>query len=73
MNDNRITSLGHPKESSDAVTIQWMTQQLKDGMKDIDDLESEFDQRKMEMKRLQEEYDASITGLTKKLTALKSI
>ena len=68
MNDNRITSLGHPKESSDAVTKRWVTQQLKDGMKDLEDLESECNQLQMETKRTQKE----IKDLTKKLMALES-
>ena len=40
MNDYRITSLGLPQEGSDAVTKRWVNLQLKDGMKDIDDLEA---------------------------------
>ena len=40
MNDHRITSLGLPQEGSDAVTKRWVNLQLKDGMKDIDDLEA---------------------------------
>ena len=40
MNDHRITSLGFPQEGSDAVTKRWVNLQLKDGMKDIDDLEA---------------------------------
>ncbi|CAG2242583.1 unnamed protein product [Mytilus edulis] len=39
MNDYCITCLGIPRDSSDAVTKRWVTQQLKDGIKDIDELE----------------------------------
>ena len=68
MNDNRITSLGYPKESLDAVTKRWVTQQLKDGMKDLEDLESECNQLRMETKRTQKE----IKDLAKKLMTLRS-
>ncbi|VDI16372.1 Hypothetical predicted protein [Mytilus galloprovincialis] len=42
MNDNRITSLGLPRDSSDAVTKRWVNLQLKDGVKAIDELEVEL-------------------------------
>lgn len=43
MNDHRITSLGLPKDSSDAVTKRWVNHQLKDGVKALDELETELD------------------------------
>ena len=43
MNDNRITSLGLPRDSSDAVTKRWVNLQLKDGLKAMDELEVELD------------------------------
>ena len=43
MNDNRITSLGLPRDSSDAVTKRWVNLQLKDGLKAMDELEAELD------------------------------
>ena len=67
MNDNRITSLGLPRDSSDAVTKRWVNQQMKDGMKDLEELDSEMKQMQMAIKRMQREYEASIKDLTKKL------
>ena len=46
MNDNRIISLGLPRDSSDAVTKRWVNLQLKDGVKHVkamDELEAELD------------------------------
>ena len=67
MNDNRITSLGLPRDSSDAVTKRWVNQQMKDGMKDLEELDSEMKQLQMTIKRMQREYVASIKDLTKKM------
>ena len=67
MNDNRITSLGLPRDSSDAVTKRWVNQQMKDGMKDLEELDSEMKQLQMTIKRMQREYEASIKDLTKKM------
>ena len=67
MNDNRITSLGLPRDSSDAVTKRWVNQQMKDGMKDLEELDSEMKQLQMTIKRMQRKYEASIKDLTKKL------
>ncbi|VDI33806.1 Hypothetical predicted protein [Mytilus galloprovincialis] len=72
MNDNRITSLGHPKDSSDAVTKRWVTQQLKDGMKDLDELESVCKQIQMTIKRLKRDFESSSKELTKKLMAVEN-
>ena len=71
MNDNRITSLGAPKASADAATKRWVNQQLKDGMKDLEELDSEMKQMQMAIKRMQREYEASIKDLTKKLMTVE--
>ena len=66
MNDNRITSLGCPKYSLDAVAKRWVNQQLKDGMKDIDEFDSVCKRIQMTIKQMQTEYDSSIKELTKR-------
>ena len=64
MNDHRITSLGLPRDGTDAVTKRWVNQQLKDGIKDIDELQDEI----AGMKRT---YDTTINGLEKKTRRLE--
>lgn len=70
MNDNRITSLGHPKASADAATKRWVTQQLKDGIKDIEALESEYNQMRGNVTRMKKDYDETIKDLVKHVNEL---
>ena len=71
MNDNRITSLEYPQDSSDAVAKRWVNQQLKDGMKVIDELDSVCKQIQMTIRQMQTEYDPSIKELTKKMMTVE--
>ncbi|CAC5388190.1 unnamed protein product [Mytilus coruscus] len=57
MNDHRITSLGIPRDSSDAVTKRWVTQQLKDGIKDIDELEEALTATSKEIQALKKQVN----------------
>ena len=61
MNNNRITSLRAPKDSADAATKQWVNQQLKDGMADVNAMETEIEQIRATLNQLQKD----INGLTK--------
>ena len=70
MNDNRITSLGPPKASADAATKRWVNQQLKDGVKDIEALESENNQMKSDVARMKREYDKTFKDLVKNVNNL---
>ena len=57
MNDNRITSLGAPKASADAATKRWVNQQLKDGMADVDAMETEIEQIRATLNQLQKDIN----------------
>ncbi|CAC5388223.1 unnamed protein product [Mytilus coruscus] len=57
MNDHRITSLGIPRDSSDAVTKRWVTQQLKYGIKDIDKLEEALTATSKEIQALKKQVN----------------
>ena len=61
----------YPQGSSDAVTKRWVNQQMKDGMKDLEELDLEMKQMQMTIKRMQMEYDTSIKDLTKKLMTVE--
>ena len=60
-NDNRITSLGPPKASTDAATKRWVNQQLKDCMTDVETMENEIEQIRATLNQRQKDID----GLTK--------
>ncbi|VDI26357.1 Hypothetical predicted protein, partial [Mytilus galloprovincialis] len=61
MNDNRISSFGHPKDSSDTVTKRWVTQQMKDGIKDINDLDAALEAISKKLEAIKK----SLNGLDK--------
>ena len=65
MNDNRITSLGAPKASADAATKRWVNQQLKDGMADVDEIETEIEQIRATLGQPQKDFE----GLAKTVQA----
>ena len=65
MRDHRITNLGTPESSSDAVTRRWVNQQFKNSAGEIDELKTKIHQMMMELKRIREKYDDSIKGLEK--------
>lgn len=62
MNDNRITSRGHHTDSSNAVAKRWMTQQLKDGIKDINELETALEAISKELEAIKKH----LNGIEKK-------
>ncbi|VDI51896.1 Hypothetical predicted protein [Mytilus galloprovincialis] len=67
MNDNRITSLGHHKNSSDAVTKRWLTQQMKDGIKDINDLEAALEAISKELEAAKKQLNVIEKDVAKSL------
>ncbi|VDI13123.1 Hypothetical predicted protein [Mytilus galloprovincialis] len=67
MNDYRITSLGIPRDSSDAVTKRWVTQQLKDGIEDIDELEEALTTTSKEIQALKKQLNVIEKDVAKSL------
>ncbi|CAG2226860.1 unnamed protein product [Mytilus edulis] len=67
MNDYRITSLGIPRDSSDAVTKRWVTQQLKDGIEDIDELEEALTTTSKEIQALRKQLNVIEKDVAKSL------
>ena len=68
MNDNRITSLGYPKNNSDAVTKQWVTHQMKNGKKDINDLEAALKAISKELEAMKKQLNVIKKRCGKKFT-----
>ncbi|CAG2185264.1 unnamed protein product [Mytilus edulis] len=67
MYDNRITSLGHPKDSSDAVAKRWVTQQMKDDIKDIIDLEAALESISKELEAMKKQLNVIEKDVAKSL------
>ncbi|VDI54584.1 Hypothetical predicted protein [Mytilus galloprovincialis] len=65
MKDYRITGLGEPKDDADAVTKEWVDDQLKRILKDLEALQSECNQLKMDLKRMTREINDSIKTSTR--------
>lgn len=67
INGNSINDLDGPMDGSDAVTIRWVNQQLKEAKKDRAALISECVQIKKGMTWMEGEYETMIKGLEKKV------
>ena len=65
MRDHRITNLGMPENSSDAVTRRWVNQQFKDSAGEIEALQTKLNHMTMELKRVEREHAAAMKGLEK--------